>query len=336
MPGYTKLFSSIITSTIWREPPVICKVWITMLALADKNGEVTATIPGLADMARVSRDDCEAALKIFLSPDPDSRSEDSEGRRIEQIDGGWELINHAKYRKMTDLEDQKTMAALRSKRYRERHAAVTLRHAPSRSVTNSHGKAEAEAEANRQLPSPPKAAADAPVPKNPTANSKQQQPPSPAESVYRLYPRKAGHLAAIKAISAALKIKGLDALKEATAAYAGAVARWPAADRQFIPHPATWFNQGRYDDDRLTWQRNGGRAPPSRISEPEKPDWKDEMLKSEAVKMQKIISENNRRESHGEDVKKCEIGTTCNQCDNVLCLLRRALPDKIKPTEIPT
>jgi hypothetical protein len=30
-------------------------------------------------------------------------------------------------------------------------------------------------------------------------------------------------------------------------------ARWPE-DRQFIPHPATWLNQGRWDDE----------APPSR------------------------------------------------------------------------
>ena len=127
MPGYTKLFSSIITSTIWREPPVVCKVFITMLALADKNGEVTATIPGLADMARVTREDCEAALKTFLAPDPDSRSKDSDGRRIEEIEGGWELINHAKYRKMTDLDKYKLKNSERQKRFRDRKSAVTPR-----------------------------------------------------------------------------------------------------------------------------------------------------------------------------------------------------------------
>ena len=152
MPGYTKLFSSIITSTIWREPPVVCKVWITMLALADKNGEVTATVPGLADMARVSRCDCEVALKTFLSPDPDSRSKDSDGRRIEEIEGGWELINHAKYRKMTDLEDKKAVNAARQKRYRDRKVRNADSNAPLRSVTKSNDIAEAEAEAdtNRQ------------------------------------------------------------------------------------------------------------------------------------------------------------------------------------------
>jgi hypothetical protein len=46
--GYTKLFSSIVSSTLWREPAATKVVWITMLALADRHGEVEASIPGLA------------------------------------------------------------------------------------------------------------------------------------------------------------------------------------------------------------------------------------------------------------------------------------------------
>ena len=38
-------------------------------------------------------------------------------------------------------------------------------------------------------------------------------------------------------------------------AYAAATAQWCQADKQFIPNPATWFNQGRYSDDQTTWQR---------------------------------------------------------------------------------
>ena len=26
-------------------------------------------------------------------------------------------------------------------------------------------------------------------------------------------------------------------------------------DKQYIPHPATWLNNGRYDDDPATWVR---------------------------------------------------------------------------------
>jgi hypothetical protein len=51
-------------------------------------------------------------------------------------------------------------------------------------------------------------------------------------------------------------------LLERTQAYAAAVAKWPAADKQFIPHPATWFNRGSYDDDPKEWQRGGAAGTP--------------------------------------------------------------------------
>lgn len=118
--AYTKLFSSIVTSTIWVETDRTRIVWITMLALADKNGEVQASIPGLARIAGVPIADCEEAIGKFLAPDPYSRTPDDEGRRIEKIDGGWALINHAKYREMASREESKDAHAKRQKRYRDR------------------------------------------------------------------------------------------------------------------------------------------------------------------------------------------------------------------------
>ena len=100
MPNYTKLFNSIVTSTIWAEDDKTRLVWITMLALADQNGEVHSSIPGLARLAGVAVEDAEIAIGKFLGPDKYSRTPDNEGRRIAPIDGGWELLNHAKYRRM--------------------------------------------------------------------------------------------------------------------------------------------------------------------------------------------------------------------------------------------
>ena len=76
-----------------------------------------------------------------------------------------------------------------------------------------------------------------------------------AEDVYAIYPRKVGKLGALKAIEKAAKAKGWLELFEKTKAYAAAVSKWPAADRQFVPHPATFFNRGSYDDDPKEWQR---------------------------------------------------------------------------------
>jgi hypothetical protein len=101
---YTKLFSSITESTIWCESDQTRLVWITMLAMADKYGRVWASIPGLANRARVPVEAARKAVEVLLSPDPDSRTTAQEGRRIEVIDGGWRLINHMKYRAICDDE----------------------------------------------------------------------------------------------------------------------------------------------------------------------------------------------------------------------------------------
>ena len=98
MAGYTPLFNEIVTSSIWNENHVIRIVWITLMALADMDGNVYASIAGLAPVARVTIPECEKAIKILSSPDQYSRSQEQEGRRIIFVEGGWHLVNHGKYR----------------------------------------------------------------------------------------------------------------------------------------------------------------------------------------------------------------------------------------------
>src|SRR5262249_24620720 len=73
-------------------------VWITLLALSDKDGYVAGSIPGLADLARVSIPECERALEKLQQPDKYSRSPEHDGRRIHAVEGGWLVLNRAKYR----------------------------------------------------------------------------------------------------------------------------------------------------------------------------------------------------------------------------------------------
>lgn len=137
---FTKLFSSITESTIWVENNETRIVWIAMLAMADRRGRVWGSVPGLANRARVSVEGCRKAIALFLSPDPDSRTKVAEGRRIEEIDGGWRLINHEKYRSIRDQDETRVKTAERVKKHREKKRNVTL-------VTPSNDSAEAEAEA---------------------------------------------------------------------------------------------------------------------------------------------------------------------------------------------
>lgn len=77
------------------------------------------------------------------------------------------------------------------------------------------------------------------------------------------YPRKVGKGAAEKAFAAAIA-KGASVADIAAGLNRQ---RWPA-DAQFIPHPATWLNQSRWQDD------PGAAAPPPAQSEPAgKMDW---------------------------------------------------------------
>ncbi len=124
MGGFTKLFSSIVTSTIWQEDSDTCKIWVTMLALADAQGFVDATIPGLANLAKVPIDKTRSAIQKFLSPDADSRSKEYEGRRIAEAGGGWVLLNYEHYREQRDPEERRQYMREYMQNYRSKHSTL--------------------------------------------------------------------------------------------------------------------------------------------------------------------------------------------------------------------
>lgn len=129
-----------------------------MLAMADKHGEVQGSVPGLARIAGITVPACEKALKLFLSPDKDSRTKTLDGRRIQEIDGGWSLINHEKYRLMASREDGKAKAVQRVQRWRERQKS--LRDVNGRLTQDVHiAEADSDSEEEKkESDSPPPAA----------------------------------------------------------------------------------------------------------------------------------------------------------------------------------
>ena len=92
-------------SSIWiNESKETRLVWITIIALKDAEGRVYASVPGLADRAKVSIAECQEALRIMLSPDPHDSSGVEDGRKIRAIPGGWEVVNHDLYRFSTEAK----------------------------------------------------------------------------------------------------------------------------------------------------------------------------------------------------------------------------------------
>ncbi len=116
--GYTKLFSSILYSSIWQEDSDTKVVWITLMALANRDGVVEASLPGIANTAKVPIKVCEGAIKKFMEPDQYSRSEEEEGRRLVRVDGGWKLVNYVKYRNTLNAEERREYKRVKQAGYR--------------------------------------------------------------------------------------------------------------------------------------------------------------------------------------------------------------------------
>jgi hypothetical protein len=107
-------------------PDPVRIVWVTMMALADKDGIVWASVPGLAQQAKVGLQDCQNAIDLFLQPDSYSRSKESEGRRIEEVDGGWRLLSYGKYRDMMSRSDRRDYWREKKKEARERERILSV------------------------------------------------------------------------------------------------------------------------------------------------------------------------------------------------------------------
>jgi len=105
MAGYSKLFSSIVTSSVWCEDDKTLRVWFAMLALTDANGYVEGSIPGFAHVSRVTIPEMEHAIERLTAPDPYSRTPDNDGRRVEVVTGGWRILNYAAYRERCQAKD---------------------------------------------------------------------------------------------------------------------------------------------------------------------------------------------------------------------------------------
>jgi hypothetical protein len=112
-----------------------------MLAMADQTGLVKATAPGIANAAFVPISSVRSALSILESPDPDSKSQENDGRRISRVDGGYLILNYDKYRAFNySMKD----AAVQKREYRAKHKDIksdnvrtTSGHSVSASISDS-------------------------------------------------------------------------------------------------------------------------------------------------------------------------------------------------------
>ena len=235
--GYTKLFSSIIASTIWRASDKTRIVWITMLAMADQFGVVEASVPGLADLARVTLDECVVALDELQQPDPYSRSSENKGRRIEPVDGGWRLINHGKYREKMSKDERREYQRLYQRDYRKRDVN-SQSYQSTKFDIQKQNRTEADTE-KIKVPSP--------------------SAPDPAAftDFWSAFPKKTGKAAALKVWK---RLRPSESLGEAIVAAVATARQSRQWVEGYIPNPSRWLNEERWSDEVEVWKPLKPRA----------------------------------------------------------------------------
>jgi hypothetical protein len=144
--GFTKLDSGIVNSSIWSEPPSTRVLWITILAMVDRDGFVSCSIPGLIRAANINSDEFEKGIKTLESPDGYSRTPDFDGRRIEKVEGGWMVLNFLKYREHSEIIKEQTKERVR--KFREKQGKKSLVTQGNVTVTLPSASASASASAS--------------------------------------------------------------------------------------------------------------------------------------------------------------------------------------------
>jgi len=197
MAGYLQINREILNSTVWVGTDCETKtLWFFLLFAADiKTGIVPHTLPAIVRDTGISREKIDEIIRRFSLPDPDSRSKDNEGRRIELVDpenpnGGIKILNYFKYRDMHSSSKNR----MRNKRIRDKNNSCDGRDVTvtSRDVTVTHvtslvtkeKEKEKEKEKKRIPPPPCSEFSDEPLP-SPSSyrETKQLQAKLAAESL---------------------------------------------------------------------------------------------------------------------------------------------------------
>ena len=225
---YGKVFGSMYDGTLYGHWEAIV-TFQQMIVLADADGIVDMTPQALAARTSLPIDIIIKGIKHLEEPDPYTRTPGEEGRRIETIDEhrpwGWHIVNYEKYKMIVDADTVRGQNRERKRRERDRKAE-------SRSVTLGHaGHAR-----SRHID------IDIDIDKKPPSSTSVD-----AFGVFwKAYPKKVGKAAALRSWKRSKPDLQavLDALKPQVASK-----QWTKDGGQFIPNPATWINQGRWDDE---------------------------------------------------------------------------------------
>lgn len=241
--SYSKLHSSIVNSSLWTQADSVRVLFVTLLAIADREGYIYGSKIGLSRIANIKADDIDFSFSTLLLPDPDScdliRSPENEGKRLEEISGGFRLLNYEYYRGLRDDDERREQNKQAQKRFRDKQSAT---------VSNSK-PASAKVTQGQKIVSPAEAEADAVSQKH---SSRKSSIDEFFEKSYKQYPRHTGKPAALKAWLKAIKKHNGEMIYQQIIHYAKVCERY-RKPKEYTPHLSTWLNDERFMDDPSEW-----------------------------------------------------------------------------------
>jgi hypothetical protein len=148
---YAKLFSRIAQSSLMEEKVTTRYVFMMMLAISDRHGDVIGTDVAIARTMNVTLLEFVNSVKPLLDPDPASNSQAEEGRRLVPSENGrgYRIVNYTAYRDMKSDEEKREY--MRNYMRNRRSGKEKVSHVkPCKDLLNdvTHTEAEAEAEAD--------------------------------------------------------------------------------------------------------------------------------------------------------------------------------------------
>lgn len=229
---YGKLFASAFTGTMMGSGPTVFAVWAYAIANADQEGVLELNPALLAVLIGTTVDDIEQALDTLRAPDPKSRSQVEEGRRLIRR-GQFEhlVVNYVAYRKIRSVEDRREYKRLWAEEDRKKKRRQSV------DTVDPEGTLSTEAVSSKQ--------------KHTTTLSVASGSGSGFDLLWKACAKKVGKGKAQKAYISAKKRKTYPGDQAAVAALERlqATEAWSKDGRQYQPHLATWLNRDGWEDE---------------------------------------------------------------------------------------
>jgi len=251
--AYGKIFESMFTGSMVGKGATMFAVWaycisnckpvpLKRMAGVERRGYVELNPNILAAILGASVTDVEDAIDALCSPDPKSRTKDYDGRRL-LTDGcqefTYELATFSKYDDIRSEEQRREQNRLAKARSRERERGA--------SATVSTGQQCQPTETETQSRDVVRPATPSEEP-TPVRTPRQRKAGAYSEGFlawWSLYPKKVAKGAAWKAWQ---KVATSGATRAAIMVATTEFAR-RIRQAKFVPNPATWLNESRWEDD---------------------------------------------------------------------------------------